>query len=176
MARLELTRFKSKENRHCLLLDCSKYTTQKWIKLTSTVNDIQILLFIDEKAIFFLFDSKDISCYVYIFCQLALQSSLYASLTALHTGPSERIGMWGLVPTNLNIHPTPILGADYDHIINLSPLSFLTFRLHYIYGPLLLCVSSVGPSQLGRMFLFGNKNNAVLGRHYKIIEGVGLGV
>ena len=91
------------------------------------LNDIQILLFIDEKMSFFFFDSKDISCCVYIFCQLALQSSLYASLTALHAGPSECIGTLGLVPTKLNINPTPIWGADYDHNINLSPLSFLTF-------------------------------------------------
>ena len=130
-----------------------------------------------KKLSFFLFDSKDISCCVYIFCQLALQSSLYASLTALHTEPSEHIETWGLVPTNSNINPTPIWVADYVHHINLSPLSFLTFRLHYIYGPLLLCVSrrSVRASQLGRMFLFGNKNNAGPGRHYKIhIRGGGV--
>ena len=119
-----------------------------------------------KKLYFFFFDSKDISCCVYIFCQLALQSSLYASLTALHTGPSERIGTWGLVSSNLNIHSTPIWGANYDHHINLSPLSFLTFRLPYIYGPLLLCASSDEASQLDRMFLFGNKNDAEPGRQY----------
>ena len=47
------------------------------------------------------------------------------------TGPPERIGTWGLVPTNFVRYSIPIpirMGKDYAHRIGLSPPRCLAFR------------------------------------------------